>query len=831
MEEFLYFLAFVGIIIWIITSRNSTKTRSENLQKVLQKILEEQRKILKEVEELKQNQNIQTRSTYVSPSHQTYKEKSEQTTEKTTVELPNIVIPEVKTPVIEPLKVPEPEPILPTKPVEDIKVPVALPIEESILKAEPVLKTKPTPKAPTPPKPSFWERNPDLEKFIGENLINKIGIAILVLGIGFFVKFAIDQNWINEIGRVAIGIFCGGILIGTAHKLREQFKAFSSVLVGGGLAILYITIAIAFHDYQIFSQTVSFVIMVLITCFAVFLSMAYNRQELAIISFIGGFISPIMLSTGEGNYIVLFTYISILNIGMLTLAYFKAWKILNTVAYVFTIILFGAWLIDKAVDDKLPHLGALLFATGFFLIFFLMNIMNNIKEQKKFVIGEILMLVSNTFLYYSAGMYILANVEKGLYQGLFTVLIALFNMVFAYSLYRSKKVDSNVLYLLIGLVLTFASLAAPVQLEGNYITMFWSLEAVLLLWLSQKSGIQLIKLASVVVLVLMFISLFMDWANIYLNPNDLTANTTLIFNKGLMTSLLSILAVGMYIYLLKNEPDEFYGMKRSAWAVAIQIAFVILTYVGLLLEVQFQVGYRIAVYEAQVLYIGIYNFSFITVLCYWLIRQKHEVENMLTLFFFVIALLSYVFVYNFRIADIRDEFLVYKHTSAHYYFHYVLLALFVSIVWQVRQLIYKTQNYTPKQRQLFNWPFCFILIYLLSAEVEHLLVVSMYHGIEYTAIYDAKTLAFKIIFPILWGLCSFGMMYYGMSKKVKTIRIISLVVFSITLLKLFIFDVTEMSEGGKIAAFISLGALLLIISFMYQKLKKIIVDDEQKQQP
>src|ERR1044071_3245685 len=104
------------------------------------------------------------------------------------------------------------------------------------------------PKLQQPPKrPSFFERNPDLEKFIGENLANKIGIGILVIGIGFFVKYAIDQDWINEIGRVFIGVLCGGILLGLAHWMRKKFSAFSSVLVGGGIAVLYLTIYIAFH--------------------------------------------------------------------------------------------------------------------------------------------------------------------------------------------------------------------------------------------------------------------------------------------------------------------------------------------------------------------------------------------------------------------------------------------------------------------------------------------------------------------------------------------------------------------------------------------------------
>ncbi len=102
-----------------------------------------------------------------------------------------------------------------------------------------------------------WLRNnPDIEKFIGENLINKIGIAILVLGIAFFVKYAIDQKWINEIGRVCIGLICGIILIGVAHRLRKNYRSFSSVLVGGGLTVFYFTIAFAFHQYHLIRKEI-----------------------------------------------------------------------------------------------------------------------------------------------------------------------------------------------------------------------------------------------------------------------------------------------------------------------------------------------------------------------------------------------------------------------------------------------------------------------------------------------------------------------------------------------------------------------------------------------
>ena len=268
----------------------------------------------------------------------------------------------------------------------------------------------PVHQAPKPKKPGFFERNPDLEKFIGENLANKIGIGILVLGIGFFVKYAIDQDWINEIGRVFIGILCGGILLAVAHKMRKAFVAFSSVLVGGGLAVLYLTIAIAFHEYHIFNQTSAFIIMVIITAFAVALSLGYNRVELAILSILGGFASPFMVSTGEGNYVVLFTYIFVLDVGMLVLAYFKKWNLVNIVSYAFTILLFVVWLVGgfDATDLSMVW-GGLIFATLFYLIFFAMNIINNLKEKATFKSLEIRLLLSNTFCYYAAGMALLNN--------------------------------------------------------------------------------------------------------------------------------------------------------------------------------------------------------------------------------------------------------------------------------------------------------------------------------------------------------------------------------------------------------------------------------------
>ena len=254
-----------------------------------------------------------------------------------------------------------------------------------------------------------WLRNnPDIEKFIGENLINKIGIAVLILGIAFFVKYAIDKEWINEIGRICIGLFCGLVLIGLSYRLRKNYRSFSSVLVGGGLTVFYFTIAFAFHQYSLLSQTAAFIIMVIITAFAVILSILYDRIELGILATIGGFITPFLVSKGEGNYIILFTYIAILNAGLIVLAFYKRWQPLHFIAFVFTAIIYGGWIVGNSSKPGFSYAGTFLFGSLFYAMFLAMNIMMNLQKSVRLIAIDVALLLAVNLGYYSSGNILIA---------------------------------------------------------------------------------------------------------------------------------------------------------------------------------------------------------------------------------------------------------------------------------------------------------------------------------------------------------------------------------------------------------------------------------------
>ncbi len=164
---------------------------------------------------------------------------------------------------------------------------------------------------PKPPAASI-----NIEKLLGANLIKYIGIAVFFLGIAYFVKYAIGNEWISESLRVAIGMGIGFALIGGGHYLHRNYRTFGAVLSGGGIALLYFSVYWGFQYYNLFSQLAALAIVVGITLLALGLAVLYRVEALAVVVMVGGFASPFLASTGQGNMLNLFAYLLTLNIGV-----------------------------------------------------------------------------------------------------------------------------------------------------------------------------------------------------------------------------------------------------------------------------------------------------------------------------------------------------------------------------------------------------------------------------------------------------------------------------------------------------------------------------------
>jgi uncharacterized membrane protein len=685
---------------------------------------------------------------------------------------------------------------------------------------------------PPPPKESWLEKwfknNPDLEKFIGENLFNKIGIAVLVFGIGFFVKYAIDKDWINEYGRVAIGLFCGIVLVGLAHYLRKTYRSFSSVLAGGGIAVFYFTIALAFHEYQIITQPVAFILMIVITAFAIILALLYDKLELAVIAAVGGFLTPFLVSTGDGNYIVLFTYLIILNIGLLALAWFKKWPLVNMLSLFFTILIYGGWMLDRFLFKSAtpPYANALLFASIFYSIFLGMNMVYNIRRQHPFKAFDFFILLLINVTYYSAGMVLLTGWHSGAYKGLFTVAMGVINFALALYFFKKHKADKNLLYLLIGLTLTYLTLAAPVQLHGHSITLFWCAETVLLFWLFQRSQIQLFKLSSSVIALLAVISLLMDWQQAGAN-SSYTLPVIFTGIKGIVTNGVAISALVLYHILLRREENNsvfLFGIPNRVVANIFITAAVVLAYSTCWFGINLYFGKELS-YTLPNIYHRLLSNLFALVLVL-LVLPKLDSKKISG--FQIAAALACFILYAGSgplITSLRNGVIAGQYSNTHLLMHWLSDASLLLLFYTAIRVVRKNFTALKKYVQPLGFVISIALVYFFSFECMQLYV---------TALADTKTIDVfqqqysKAGLTILWGISSFIMIWLGMKHRYKPLRIISIGLFAIALLKLFLSDITNIGPGGKIAAFILLGVLLLTVSFMYQRLKKLLIDDTEK---
>jgi uncharacterized membrane protein len=809
--EFLIFIVLIVVFIIVLNLQSSQRTHSDSIKRDLS-VLNKQ---LHEVKE--QLANLQQTATTVIHTEQQQKEKE-------TTELKAQEEYKQKIAAIEALRRERKEKQKAEEEKRSLQASVTVEVKETV--TAPVIKQQPLPVPQQSWGEKWAQKNPDLEKFIGENLVSKIGIAILVLAIGFFVKYAIDKDWIKPVGRVAIGIVCGGILVALAHQLRNTYKGFSSVLAGGGLAVFYFTITLAFHQFQLFDQTPAFIIMLVITAFAVALSLLYNRQELAIIALVGGFLAPFLVSTGEGNYKVLFTYLIILNSGLLIISYYKAWRILNVLSFIFTVLLFGSWLSLLSYDEPaITYRNGFLFATAFYLLFFVINIAHNIKEKKKFIAADFTILLANTCLYFGTGIYCLTKMNAGEFKGLYSASMGVFNLAVSYLLFRKQKVDTNILYLLIGITLTFISITAPLQLHGNYITLFWASEGVLLYWLYTKSRISIMQYAAMLVWTLMLVSLAMDWMQLY---TGYATGIAIIANKGFITTVFAAVATYL-LYMLRNKEMQNTEALHTNFIPGkniFRIAAIILLFAAGALEINYQFNHYYPGADFNMLYLLLYTLAFINI--FSLVTQKVQQLQLSWMIITVMLAASVVFYFLSipQTMDIQSEVLELHKNTGHFIAHWLSAMLSGLALYRLILLIRANKIALAGRFNFFTWVTCAAIVTYLSVEV-FLLCNTIFYAVD-NPLTNIQRIYVKTGLPILWGLCSFVFMWLGMHFKYRSLRIISLSLFTLTLLKLFIFDIQNIPAGGKIAAFFCLGVLLLVVSFMYQRLKKIIIDDEKK---
>lgn len=643
----------------------------------------------------------------------------------------------------------------------------------------------------------------NFEKYIGENLFGKIGILIFIIGIGFFVKYAIDQNWINETARTLMGYAVGAGMLVLAERLHKRYHTFSSLLAGGAFGIYYLITAIAFHYYALFSHTIAFVILCVTTIFMSAVSVLYDRKELAVTALVGGFIAPFIISTDSSSIISLQIYITILNIGMFCLAMYKKWAILPMVSFAFTyIILWGTTALGSFSDSEAgttyPTLFA--FATLFYVIF-LLPVVFILRTQYggNTRLGLLGIITANSFMYLIYGDFLLQHFEASsdttAYLAFFIAAVNL--AIHLYLRFRVEGQDT-LRNLMLGLAVTFASMGIPILFSAANVLMVWAAESVLLLWLFTKEKNRIYELASAVLLLLTLGALA------YYRTTDTFIHDTgdsLFFNGAFFVTTFVSIAYYVVAVIMQFNKELFSDTKRLiAYTPCNAIAYAL--------------GFSILFLAFRD------NFHF---------HLEQPISEYASLLTANIMLLGGALI-------LRKRFEISENKLAYEISLYLAGILFAMTVW----------NYTEPEGLLLRWLMALVTIaYMAYCMRGQLLVTSNQRNLhtEYSIISTLMWLTltrlllitfnevnFSTAFSLSLGIAAFILMCIGMRYHSKEIRIVSLAEFGIVIGKLILNDVWAMPSLGKIIVFISLGALLLILSFLYQKLKDALFNEKEQEQ-
>jgi uncharacterized membrane protein len=350
--------------------------------------------------------------------------------------------------------------------------------------------------APPPFAQARAKSRGDLEARIGGNWFNRIGIIAVALGMAFFLKYAIDNQWITPWGRVIIGIVVGLGFLAGGERLRRRYASYAYGLTGGGILILYSSFFAAYRFLGLIDALPAFVCMAMVTAAASLLAARYDALPIAVLGLIGGFLTPVVLSTGQDNEAGLFSYIALLDLGVLALAYSKQWRALNYMAFAATVAMFFVWGLTWYEPEKLWLTVG--FLTLFFAIFALLAVLYNVVNRRQTRWLDLAMVFANALLYFGTSYGLLYDPYKAR-LGLFAVLVSAFYLALGYFTYRRDREDRLLLYTFWGLAILFAVLAVPIQFNQHWVTMGWAVEGAILTWVGLRAGDRISRYGALVV--------------------------------------------------------------------------------------------------------------------------------------------------------------------------------------------------------------------------------------------------------------------------------------------------------------------------------------------
>lgn len=345
--------------------------------------------------------------------------------------------------------------------------------------------------------PSLLERGLEKTKhwLTSGNVPVKIGMIVTFIGVSFLLKYAIDKELVVfplEFRLLAVAA-AGLALIIIGWRLREKMRVYALSLQGGGIGVLFLTIFAAFRLWQLLPATLTFLLLVVLTFLTGALAVLQNSRILATFGIVGGFLAPVLTSTGQGSHVALFSYYLVLNGAILGISWFRAWRELNLAGFIFTFVIGSLW----GYQYYKPELMASImpFLLLHFLFYQAIAILFALRQPP-----ERIGLVDGTLVFgtpvivFALQAALVQGTEHGL--AISAAMAAVFYALLSAWLFRNKGAYLKLLTeSFMALAVAFATIAIPLALDARWTAAAWALEGAALVWVGVRQAHQLPKFA------------------------------------------------------------------------------------------------------------------------------------------------------------------------------------------------------------------------------------------------------------------------------------------------------------------------------------------------
>lgn len=325
---------------------------------------------------------------------------------------------------------------------------------------------------------------------LGGNTVARVGAVVLFIGLSFLAKWAADNALfppefrLAAIGIVGIVLLVQGFRLARAHSDDATRSNYALLLQGAGVAVLYLTVFAAYKLYAMIPPLAAFALMALVCALSTLLAIVANAQTLAWVGFAGAFATPILLSTGQGSHVVLFSYYLLLNVAIGVVAWLRAWRALNLLGFLSTFIVATAW---GALKYSPAHYASTQpFLIAFFVIYVLIGLFYALRhsEEKGHTLDGML-IFGTPIVAFALQTRLVAHIEYG--AAISAVVLSAVYIVLAFSLRsRTHPLAQWLTLSYAALALIFATLAVPLAVDGKLTAAVWAMEGAGVFWLAMK---------------------------------------------------------------------------------------------------------------------------------------------------------------------------------------------------------------------------------------------------------------------------------------------------------------------------------------------------------